>query len=285
MTSNQRQKSYNGFITFFRKLIEARTSNLLSCFNYDIALKHLEKFTLDEDIPFENLTEDWFKNFRSYLVSTKGLRSEKSLSSNSANTYFRIVLSVAKAAADNRFIAHYEISRTANTTRTKSKDSSLSLDELQRLAQTPCRVPVLKQAFLFSCLTGIQWKELSILTWAQVESVNGTWQVNLSPNGTQNFVPLNQQARDLLGDQRNQTEKIFQLHYSAALCVNLNQWALKAGVLRNITFNTARQTFGKMLLDNGVSIELISELLGHKHIKTTQKLFGVSNLSLEISLS
>ncbi len=284
MASNQTQKSNNGFVTFFRKLIEARASNQLSCFNYDIALKHLEKFTLDEDIPFENLTEDWLKDFRSYLISAKGLRSEKPLSSNSANTYFRIVLSVAKAAADNRLIAHYKISGTANTPRTKSKESSLSLDELQRLARTPCRVPVLKQAFLFSCLTGIQWKDLSTLTWAQVESVNGTWQVNLSSSGIQRLVPLNQQARYLLGDQQNRTERIFQLHYSAALCVNLNQWALKAGVLRNITFNTARQTFGKMLLDNGVAIELVSELLGHKQIKTTQDLYGVSKITLRGSI-
>lgn len=271
MASTQTQKSKNGFITFFRKVIETRASNQLSYFNHDIALKHLEKFTFDEDIPFENLTEDWFKDFRSYLVSTKGLRSEKSLSSNSVNTYFRIVLSAAKAAADNCFIAHHEISGTANTPRTKSKDSSLSPEELQRLARTPCRIPVLKHAFLFSCLTGIQWKELSILTWAQVEQINYTWQINLSSNGIQKFVPLNQQARDLLGDQQNRTERIFQLRYSAALCVNLNQWALKAGVLRNITFNTARQTFGKMLLNNGVSIELISELLGHKHLNTTTR--------------
>ncbi len=61
MASNPRQKSNTGFITFFRKLIESRASNQLSCFNYDIALKHLEKFTFDEDIPFENLTGDWFK--------------------------------------------------------------------------------------------------------------------------------------------------------------------------------------------------------------------------------
>ena len=280
MESNQTQKSNNSFVTFFRKLIEIRASNQLSCFNYDIALKHLENFTSQEDIPFKNLKKDWFKDFRSYLVSSKGLKSEKPLSSNSANTYFRIVHSVAKEAADNRFIAHHEISETANTQRTKSKDSSLSMDELQRLAQTPCRVPALKQAFLFSCLTGIQWKELSILTWAQVEYVNGTWQINLSSNGIQKFTPLNQQARDLLGSQRNLAERIFQLHYSAALCVNLNQWALKAGVLRNITFHLARQTFGKMLLDNGVAIELVSELLGHQHLRTTKKAIGRKEIKL-----
>ncbi|HPH47816.1 MAG TPA: hypothetical protein PKU83_12455, partial [Chryseolinea sp.] len=74
-----------------------------------------------------------------------------------SNLKQKSVLLVAKESFNNRFTDHYEISTTANSPRKKSQDSSLSLDELQRLARTPCRIPVLKQAFLFSCLTGIQW--------------------------------------------------------------------------------------------------------------------------------
>ncbi|HEX5168653.1 MAG TPA: site-specific integrase [Cyclobacteriaceae bacterium] len=263
------------FIRHFKKVITTRLSKQLSCFNYDIALKHVEIFANGNEVPFDLVGRSWFDSFQSYLSNAKGLRSEKPLSHNSANTYFRIVLSIAKDAADERLIDHKAIAGISNTTRKKPGALGLSLDELQRLARTPCRAVMLKRAFLFSCLTGIQWKDIAILKWRHLEQMDGIWQINLQTEGSETLIPLNTQARALLGVPGNPSEPIFKLHYSAALCVSLNQWALKAGVLRNITFHSARHTFGRMLLDEDIPIELVSELLGHKHIKTTQKLFGI----------
>ncbi len=45
----------------------------------------------------------------------------------------------------------------------------LTFDELQRLAKTECPYPVQKDAFLFSCLTGMRWSDINKLTWAEVQ--------------------------------------------------------------------------------------------------------------------
>jgi integrase len=268
----------NDFISFFQSFMETRTSKGLSCFNYDIALKHLIAFSGGK-IAFNILQKRWLIDFQAYLAHSRGLRSEKPLSKNSANTYFRIVISIAREAANERLIDHKEVSEVTLTAREKSEVACLSLDELQRLAKTPCRVPILKKAFLFSCLTGLQWKEIDKLQWNQLKQADGLWSIQINRNNSDESIPLTKQARELLGSHGQLNEKIFNLHYSAALCVNLNQWALKAGVLRNITFQSARQTFGKLLLDSEVPIELISELLGHRHVKTTQKLYGLPTSS------
>jgi integrase len=285
MRDHETIKATTGLVSHFRKVIAARSSKRQSCINYDNALSHLTLFCNFKEVPFNQLTKECFDQFQSYLSTANGLRSIKPLSHNSANSYFRIVLSVAKDAADERLINHNAINGFKTTSRLNLMASALSLDELQRLAKTPCRVPILKNAFLFSCLTGMQWKEISILKWHHVEMTDDTLQINLQAEGNQKLVPLNMQARQLLGKSGNRTDRIFKLHYSAALCINLNQWALKAGVLRNITFHLARQTFGKMLLDKEVPIELVSELLGHKHIKTTQKLFGLEVTPMETTKS
>jgi integrase len=267
------------FIAFFQQVVVTRLSEGLSCFNYDVALQHLQNFLGTKSLSFESITVSWFESFRSHLSQVKGLKSHKPLSQNSANTYFRIVLSVAKDAADHRFINHSILIGIRNTHRTKSGSSALTNEELQRFASTPCRVPVLKNAFLFSCLTGMSWKQMSILKWKYLTEVDECWQIEVEESGEVILVVMNSQARQLLGNIGKADEKIFKLHYSAALCVNLNQWALKAGVHRNITFNLARQTFGKMLLDREVPIELVSEMLGHRQLKTTQKLFGLTSVN------
>lgn len=266
-------ESITGIISYFKKVLRERSLKKWSCINYDNALNHLTLFSNYEEIPFGRLTKEWFDKFRFYLASAQGLRSEKRLSHNSANTYFRIVLSVARNAADERLIDHRILRGFQIPSRKSSIASSLTLDELQKLARTPYRVPVLKNAFLFCCLTGLQWKEISILKWENIQFIDGFWVVNFD----QKLMPLNEQARCLLGNRGKPIDVVFNLRYSAALCVNLNQWALNAGILRNITFHMARQTFGKMLLDKEVPIELVSELLGHKQVKTTQKLFGIGS--------
>src|SRR5690606_13344475 len=154
-----------GLIEHFTKVIEDRASKRLSVFNYDVALKHLKIFSEGKEVKFSDLSVNWFDKFRTHLSNATGLRSEKPLSHNSINTYFRIVHLVAKDAADARMIDHQVISGISNSERKLSKNSCLSVDELQRLARTPCRAPTLKNAFLFSCLTGLQWKEVSLLKW------------------------------------------------------------------------------------------------------------------------
>lgn len=271
----------NGLISHFHSVIASRSSNGLSCFNYDIALKHVKIFTDGNEVPFASISNEWFKRFHLYLDNANGLRSEKLIGNNSANTYFRIVLSIAKDAADERLIDHKAISQVRVTSREKSEAECLSSDELQLLANTPCRVPILRQAFLFSCLTGLQWSEIKALKWSQLKIIEGVCSLDLKRNECKVLMPLNEQAKTILGIEGSPADRIFKLHYSAALCVTLNQWALQAGILRNITFHVARQTFGKLLLEKDVPIELVSELLGHRHIKTTQKLYGLPTAMLK----
>ncbi|HEY0743036.1 MAG TPA: site-specific integrase [Chryseosolibacter sp.] len=264
-------KQFEGFVDFFRDVMMQRKLRKQNCFNYGIALKHLENFTGGE-IQFNHLTKDWLAELTTYLKTTNGLRCEKTLSANSANTYFKVILVVAKEAADQRLIDHATISELAVMPRTKADLNYLNLNELNRLASTEIKHAVLKNAFLFSCLTGLGWREIDELKWHHIQSVDRIWHVIIKKDEGEICVPLNEQAVSLLGTFGKGDAKVFDLHYSAALCANLNKWAIRAGVYRQISFTTAKQTFGMTLLHQGVPIELISELLGHKHIKSTMKL-------------
>jgi len=50
----------------------------------------------------------------------------------------------------------------------------------------------------------------------------------------------------------------------------LKKLAEKAEIEENITTYTTRHSFASHLLENGVSIELISQMMGHENIRTTQ---------------
>jgi site-specific recombinase XerD len=52
--------------------------------------------------------------------------------------------------------------------------------------------------------------------------------------------------------------------------MKLQQWMMKAGISKTITFHCARHTYATLQLTAGTDIYTVSKLLGHKELKTTQ---------------
>ena len=72
-------------------------------------------------------------------------------------------------------------------------------------------------------------------------------------------------------EEDNQENQIFKgLNYSAWSNLKLQQWMMKAGITKTITFHCARHTYATLQLTLGTDIYTVSKLLGHKELRTTQ---------------
>ena len=87
------------------------------------------------------------------------------------------------------------------------------------------------------------------------------------------YIPLSSQAVKWLPEHKGCTpeDPVFKgLPNGSNLCVNLRNWAEKAGVKKNVTFHTARHTCAVMLLTLGADIYTVSKILGHRSVRATQ---------------
>ena len=260
------------FIEYFRKLANKRKASNHD--NWVSALNYLETFTGGK-LKFAALTEKWCNDFKEYLLTVKSNKSSKTtLARNTAVSYFNKIKAALKQAYKDGILqtdlnVKVQPIKTAETRR-----EYLTIEELNRLAKTPCNNDLLKRAALFSALTGLRFSDIQKMTWGEVEYIEGQgYFLNFSQKKTKGVevLPISDQAYNLLGTQGELTANVFDgLKYSAYHNKHLFQWIGAAGIAKDITFHCFRHTYATLQLFNGTDIYTISKMLGHKDLKTTQ---------------
>lgn len=261
------------FLNYVKVLAERRANSIGNYGNWKSALKHLKIFSKNNDVLFEDLTAEWLERFKYYLQHESVTKSSALLSQNSQCSYFNKVRAAIKQAVKDGILLRNPGDQVEGIKQGEPERQYLTHEELQAVANTDCDIPILKNAFLFSALTGLRWSDIQKLMWSEVQySEDSGWFIRYRQKKTKGseMLPISEQARYLLGE-REENERVFKgLKYSAWSNLKLQQWVMKAGISKTITFHSGRHTHAVLLLSKGVDIFTVSKMLGHKHLKTTQ---------------
>lgn len=260
------------FVEYFKKLAYQRKESNHA--NWISALNYLNEFT-NGKLKFTDLNERYFDDFKEYLLTTKSRRSNKTaLSRNSAVSYFNKVKATLKQAYRDGILQTDLNARIEPIKAAETRREYLTIEELNRLVKTPCSIPLLKNAALFSALTGLRFSDISKLVWSEVQysELEGYYlQFRQKKTKGVEFLPISEQAFLLLGERKEPTTKVFEgLKYSAYMNIHLKEWIFRAEITKDITFHSFRHTFATLQLSHGTDIYTVSKLLGHKDLKTTQ---------------
>lgn len=153
------------------------------------------------------------------------------------------------------------------------------LDAIEEKEFTIDRLEKVRDIFIFSCYTGYPYSDVKKFTIHDlVVGMDGLkWiYTERSKNDNKANVPLLPKALAIIEKYKTHPDVI---NKNALLPVMTNEKTnsyLKeiadvCGVRKNLTFHMARHTFATTVtLTNGVPIETVSKMLGHKSLKTTQ---------------
>jgi len=168
----------------------------------------------------------------------------------------------------------------------------LSQDEIETMFNKVLatdRLNQVKDIFLFSCFTGLAYVDVKKLSRKNIGfGVDGErWIfINRTKTDTRSNIPLLPIALALLEKYEDHPQvinqdKLLPILSNQKMNSYLKEIADVCEINKELTFHIARHTFATTVtLSNGVPIESVSKMLGHKNIKTTQHYAKILDLKV-----
>lgn len=270
-----KERLQQNFIEYFKQTMHKRHGNSSTSIyvNWERALDFFKMFAGDT-LLFSQINTRMAEEFKTFLLSApRGGGKEGCLSQNSASTYFSIFKAVLKQAFIDGYLMVDLSAKIKGIAGQETRREFLTVEELNKLASTPCERPELKQASLFSALTGLRHCDIQKLKWKEIVIINGEARINFTQQKTKGveYMPISEQALGLCGERRKPEDFVFDsLPDPSWISAPLKRWIESAGITKKITFHCFRHTFATLQLFNGTDIYTVSKMLGHRDVKTTQ---------------
>ena len=266
-----RHKLKADFLEYYRKQLRKHDQK------WEFVYHHFYNFVHGK-CTFEEIDIDLCNKFREYLLNAKQLRRDGRISKNSASGYWSTFRGLLKILYRNRLIKT-NINDFLDKIETEDTPKEyLSVEEVYKLAETPCKKPILKTASLFSCLTSLRISDILSLQWHEiVDFAAGGKCVHTitQKTKTEDIIPISDEALQLIGYSPEKTGLVFKGLKRSWTQHPMKEWIREAGITKNITFHSYRRTYATLQGAAGTDIRTIQSNMAHKSIITTQRYMKV----------
>lgn len=239
-----------------------------------VTLLHIRRYDDRPDLTFNDITQKWVEGFIAYLDQAPShLSPSHKLQPNSKRLYLTC-LKIIIHHAQRKGIMHHDPFKGVEIWKAKEPTREhLTIDEVRRLVEVRCDNDRLKRAFLFSCLTGLRRSDITRLRWGNVQQQGAFIRIvfRQQKTGGLEYLDITPQARVLMGERKSDKSLVFgELPSIITTNKMLRRWMERADIHKKITYHCARHTFAIMMLDIGTDLYVVSKLLGHRKLATTQ---------------
>ena len=246
---------------------------------YKTVCKHLQEFMKHtynvSDFRLNQISHKFITDFEFYL------KSERECAHNTTIKYIKNFKKIVRIAIANDWIAkdpflNYKVQLK------EVKREFLSEEEMQTMLEKELhtnRLELVRDIFIFCCYTGLAYSDVKKLSKdCIVIGIDGEkWiKTNRTKTDTRSNIPLLPPALAIIKKYENSPLSVSKGVLLPVLSNQKSNAYLKeiadlCGIKKNLTTHLARHTFATTVtLSNGVRIESVSKMLGHRSIKTTQ---------------
>ena len=251
-------------------------------FTFDKVKAFIESKHKKKDILLRDITTKFVMDFDQYLRVNDN---------NQHNTAVKYCINL-KRILNVAVLKGMMVSNPLNAYKTVYKDTAqvyLSEAELNAIENTSVKKNsylLVKDLFLFQCCTGLAYTDMINLEIKDisVDSLGRSWIIKKrQKTGVVSTIPLLPKALDIIEKYKYETKESNQLfpHYSIQ---KYNQYIGEigelAGLHKKLSSHVGRRTFGNIALARGVSLNVISKVLGHSNTLITQRIYAITTQNI-----
>lgn len=249
---------------------------------------YIKKTTSLDDILLTDVTPMFLNGFDT------DNRLENEVAHNHAMKQMQKLRTIYKTAIDNGWVQKNPFASIKIRFEDVEREF-LTKEELARIMQKEFpteRMEHIRDVFIFCCFTGLSHCDVLKLHQEDIRTDdNGNLWIHTHRNKTDVAVdvPLLEIPQMILAKYKNKRKlrsRLLPVISNGCTNVYLKELGEACGIRKNITFHMARHTFATTVtLTNGVPIESVCKMLGHRNIRTTQIYAKVINEKIAQDMS
>ena len=260
----------------YEKMYEAGMKAKATLLKYQCVYRHLEEFIYQRyhvrDIALKELTPAFISDFDIFL------RTEKNCCTNTVWLYLCPLRTMVSIAISNEWLSRdpfrdYEVKKEQTTRYFLTKDE---IRQLMDGKLKNAKQELYRDLFVFCIFTGLSFSDMRNLSEENIRTYfdEHLWiSINRQKTGVQSNIRLLDIPKKILEKYRGLREdgKIFSVPHYMTCLYGIRAVARRCGITKHLTWHMSRHTMAtEICLTNGVPIETVSSILGHKNITTTQ---------------
>jgi len=246
---------------------------------YETALSHTKEFLKYQyklnDISIKQVDIAFINDFDFYLRNTKNCNN------NSTIKYIRNFGKIVKQCYVNGWIEKDPFLNYKGKVK-EIERTYLSEDEIESLLNKEFkikRLQLVRDMFIFSCFTGLAYIDVFNLTKSNIViGIDGEKWISTHRQKTESAskIPILPVTQMIIDKYENHPlcineNRLIPILSNQKMNAYLKELADICEIDKELTFHIARHTFATTVtLTNGVPIESVSKMLGHKNLRTTQ---------------
>ncbi len=260
-------KQKQDFLAYFEKKAKSKYEKWMSVY------LHFKNFTRGQ-CTFGDITVSLCEDFRDYLLIAHSLRHPEKkipLSANSAAGYWSTFRCLLKMAYKEKLLLENVNDFLDGLKWQEVKKEYITLEEMKILANSQCDIPVLKRASMFGLFTGLRLSDLLQLKWENIErSPDGGHCIRLCTEKTETeaTLPISEEALQYCGERGDGL--VFKGFKRSMAQHAFKNWVKSAGITKKLSFHCLRHSFATILISLGIDVYVVSKMLTHRSVRTTQ---------------
>ncbi len=220
----------------------------------------------EENTPAQKILPQTIEKFK------ETLRIERNLKNSSINRYLEILSKMFNLGIDNGLITQNPVSKVKKLQEDNHKIRFLTTEEENRLYKA---LPdFLKPIVTVALQTGMRKGEILNLQWNNIDFEYGFIELLKTKTGKARKIPISDKLMEILKNQEKESDYVFINPETGLPYVDIkksfNKAKEEAGI-KDFRFHDLRHTVATRLVEKGIDLLVVMDILGHTNIETTMR--------------